>query len=343
MHIGSMLRMQYFIINYLLPISHSKNIARTSILDVGSYDVNGCYKELFDESKFHYTGLDMEKGLNVDLVPANIYKWTEISDDSFDVVISGQAFEHIEFFWLTIAEMTRVLKKGGLLCIIVPRDLVRHRYPVDCYRFDADGMVALARYCNLVPLHVSTNLAPKNANIEWYCDSSTDTILIAKKPKDWSGMLNLENYNCIAPDLKALATGFLDFEEYKYSECTHKEIHNFENITTSERIKVNIDKYAKVNNVTQIIGWAFLEDTHTEKQQIYIQITDKNNVMHTYKTRQNNRPDIGARFKDDRYNFSGFTMTIKNDINLEDVEMNFIIKNNDGLFITIPFKPRITK
>lgn len=31
----------------------------------------------------------------------NPYDWQEIETDSFDLVISGQAFEHIEFFWIT--------------------------------------------------------------------------------------------------------------------------------------------------------------------------------------------------------------------------------------------------
>ncbi|MEM1725222.1 MAG: methyltransferase domain-containing protein, partial [Thermoplasmata archaeon] len=37
------------------------------------------------------------------------YNWIEIEDSSVDVVISGQAFEHIEYPWLTIKEIYRVL------------------------------------------------------------------------------------------------------------------------------------------------------------------------------------------------------------------------------------------
>lgn len=53
----------------------------------------------------------MEEGPNVDVVLKNPYDWDAIESDSFDLVISGQAFEHIEFFWKTMEEMTRVLKK----------------------------------------------------------------------------------------------------------------------------------------------------------------------------------------------------------------------------------------
>lgn len=181
----------------------------SKVLDVGSYDVNGCYKTFFSDEKYVYTGLDMSSGPNVDLVPKNPYNWVELPDNAFDIVISGQALEHIEFFWVTVAEMTRVLKKGGLLCIIAPRGFERHRYPVDCYRFDADGMLALARYCNLEPLHVSTNLAPRSDMYQWFSDFDADSILVAKKPVSWEGMLNVKEYVFKDPDLDKLATGFV--------------------------------------------------------------------------------------------------------------------------------------
>ena len=148
-----MMRMEWFVETFL----NDKNYY--NVLDVGSYNVNGSYKELFEEEKFSYIGLDMEQGPNVDIVPKSTYEWSEIEDDTYDVVISGQAFEHIEFFWLTMEEIVRVTKKGGLICIIAPNGFEEHRYPVDCWRFN-DGMIALARYCKLELIHAHTNAAP---------------------------------------------------------------------------------------------------------------------------------------------------------------------------------------
>lgn len=107
MHKSSSLRMQWFVDTYASNLMGGK----ARILDVGSYDVNGSYRHLFDESRYHYIGLDTEEGPNVDVVLKNRYDWGAIESDSFDIVISGQAFEHIEFFWKTMEEMTRVLKK----------------------------------------------------------------------------------------------------------------------------------------------------------------------------------------------------------------------------------------
>jgi len=36
---------------------------------------------------------------------------------SQDVVVSGQTFEHMEFFWAGLQRMERVLKPGGLLSV----------------------------------------------------------------------------------------------------------------------------------------------------------------------------------------------------------------------------------
>jgi len=57
-----MLRMKWFVENFAPPSLNGV----ASVLDVGSYDVNGCYKNLFTDVGYNYTGLDMAKGPNVD-------------------------------------------------------------------------------------------------------------------------------------------------------------------------------------------------------------------------------------------------------------------------------------
>jgi SAM-dependent methyltransferase len=79
---------------------------------VGSLDHSGKYnyKPIFNESNWKYTGLDIQAGNNVDLIVTDIYNWFEIEDNTYDVIISGQFFEHLEFFWLTMNQIERVLK-----------------------------------------------------------------------------------------------------------------------------------------------------------------------------------------------------------------------------------------
>lgn len=201
-----MARMSWFAENYASKLSKDK----IKILDVGSYEVNGSYKHLFPADKFEYTGLDMVAGPNVDITPKNTYEWNEIETDTYDIVISGQVFEHAEFFWITMAEMTRVLKKDGLMCIIVPNGFPEHRHPVDCYRFFSDGMIALARYVSLEPLHAHTNCAPATNNENWYSITNADTVLVAKKPYEGPTQhVDLKSYTCVPPDQEKYRGGLV--------------------------------------------------------------------------------------------------------------------------------------
>jgi SAM-dependent methyltransferase len=129
----------------------------------------------------------MAPGANVDLVLTNPYQWKELGSNSFDVVVSGQALEHIEYFWLAMLEINRVLKPGGLCCIIAPSGGPEHRYPVDCWRFYPDGFRAMARYARLEELEVyaqwDSELYP-NRDPRW-----ADCVLIARKPGRRAGGL----------------------------------------------------------------------------------------------------------------------------------------------------------
>jgi SAM-dependent methyltransferase len=221
MHNSSLLRMQWFVENFANTIEKDN----LSVLDVGSYDVNGSYKQFFEKPRYAYTGLDMESGPNVDIVLETPYNWQSINDDTFDIVISGQAFEHIEFFWITLDEMTRVLKKDGLLCIIVPNGFGEHRYPVDCYRFFTDGMISMGRYVSLDILHAHTNAAPSYTSHEWYSEFCADSMLVARKPYAGNAVHpDFKGYKCIPSDLDKTRGKLKPFN--KTYEQTQEELLN---------------------------------------------------------------------------------------------------------------------
>ena len=150
------------------------------ILDLGSLDVNGSYKEIFDQPAWCYRGLDMAPGKNVDIVLKNPYHWKEVGSNSVDVIISGQAFEHIEFFWISMIEIARVLKPGGLCCIIAPSGGYEHKYPVDCWRFYPDGFSALAHFARLKVIEVSTQWESDD-QYDARSNSWRDSVLVSKK------------------------------------------------------------------------------------------------------------------------------------------------------------------
>lgn len=133
---------------------HSSNVR---CLDVGAQTTNSrhrSYRELIEQRNWSYTGMDIVPGNNVDLVVADPYVWDEIESNSFDFVICGQVMEHTDFFWLTMLEIARVTKPSGYVLIIAPSSGVKHRYPVDNWRFYEDGMSVLARFSLMTPVSI---------------------------------------------------------------------------------------------------------------------------------------------------------------------------------------------
>lgn len=171
MHESSHRKMAEFVNAYLADADK----ATLEIVDLGANSVNGTssYRPLFNLPNWHYRGLDVVAGTNVDIVVADPYRWTELEGSSIDVIVSGQTLEHIEFPWLTVAEISRVLRPGGLACLIAPAAGPEHRYPVDCWRIYPDGMRALARHAGLREVEIFT---------DWNEKRWKDTFAVLQKP-----------------------------------------------------------------------------------------------------------------------------------------------------------------
>ena len=147
MHASSLENMQKCYENYICGdyLASKKEI---SVLDIGGANVNGSYADIFSQDKFNYIAADIEASDAVDMVLDDPYK-IPCKDSSIDILISGQAFEHVEFFWLLFEEMSRVIKDDGWIFLIAPSAGAIHRYPVDCYRFYPDAYRALAKYTHI--------------------------------------------------------------------------------------------------------------------------------------------------------------------------------------------------
>jgi len=82
-----------------------------SVIDFGSLDVNGSFKNMFEDS--NYIGIDIRPGKNVDAIS----KAHEYRSMPVDVVISGQMLEHDEYWMQSLLNMYRLLKDGGLMVV----------------------------------------------------------------------------------------------------------------------------------------------------------------------------------------------------------------------------------
>jgi SAM-dependent methyltransferase len=179
MHDASFEKMRAFRNTYLTPRRRP-----IRVLDVGSGSNPGTisYRALFANSDFEYVGLDVEAGHNVDIVPDDPFCWSGIAAESFDLVISGQTFEHNPYFWITAAEIARVLVPGGLTAVIEPSAGAVHRFPYDCWRFYPDSWAATSAYVGLELLESFTEQPtpdrPIGGTRHWL-----DAMMIARKPE----------------------------------------------------------------------------------------------------------------------------------------------------------------
>lgn len=115
----------------------------TKVLEVGSYNVNGSIRDLFDTPTL-YTGLDLAPGEDVDVVCSGAEYDTDIR---FDVVISTECFEHTAQWHEVFGNMHRLCKPGGLVvftCAAYQRQ--EHGTPRTS---PADSALASEYYCNL--------------------------------------------------------------------------------------------------------------------------------------------------------------------------------------------------
>lgn len=80
------------------------------VLDIGSLDINGSNKDLFENC--NYLGIDVGEGKNVDYV--SVGHLFDGPDNYFDTIISTEVFEHDMYYEETIKNVMRMLKPGGL-------------------------------------------------------------------------------------------------------------------------------------------------------------------------------------------------------------------------------------
>ena len=89
---------------------HPEFFKNKKVLDIGSLDLNGSNRFLFEDC--NYIGIDVGEGKNVDVAsPGNTY---DGPDNYFDIIISTEVFEHDMYYKDTIKNSMRMLKPGGM-------------------------------------------------------------------------------------------------------------------------------------------------------------------------------------------------------------------------------------
>jgi SAM-dependent methyltransferase len=94
-----------------LAVKNFPNLFAGRVLDIGSLDINGDITNQFTASE--YVGVDIGPGSNVTLVARG--EDLDLKSSYFDVVISGECFEHNPAWKGTFSNMVRMTRPGGLV------------------------------------------------------------------------------------------------------------------------------------------------------------------------------------------------------------------------------------
>ena len=129
-------------IRFALDHLHREDITRKSVIEVGSCNVNGSFRDhvrYFGPAS--YLGVDAAPGPGVDQVcPAEQLVET-FGPECFDLLISTEMLEHVRDWPSVITDMKQLVKPNGMV-VITTRSFgfPLHCYPDDYWRYETEDM-----------------------------------------------------------------------------------------------------------------------------------------------------------------------------------------------------------
>jgi len=104
---------------------------------------------------------------------------------------------------------------------------------------------------------------------------------------------------------------YQSFKELRGGELLENDV--FSNAVESKSIKFHIEDCRIVNEEVIIRGWAYLENSESAKNPVYLEVRKPNRSVSIFSTQKIFRQDVGEYYNDDRYNMSGFQARIPKD------------------------------
>lgn len=95
-----------------------EQVDNADIIEIGSLIINGSLREIFKTQ--HYIGVDLGNGPGVDIV--SFAHKLPFKDNTFDVALSAECFEHDEHWIKTFKKMIDMTKPNGLIAFSCATD-----------------------------------------------------------------------------------------------------------------------------------------------------------------------------------------------------------------------------
>ncbi len=140
-----------------------------------------------------YIGVDLEDGLDVDVV-ADIHELSHhIAPNSIDALLCISVLEHVERPWVAACEIAKVLKPGGWVFCATHQTFPIHGFPKDYWRFTREALESLFSpeigFADVTSFYAfPCDIRAEEANDTWQHFSFLHASVMARKerdPKEW--------------------------------------------------------------------------------------------------------------------------------------------------------------
>lgn len=123
------------------------------VLEVGSQEVNGSFREFVAPEAAVYIGTDITAGRGVDILCPAEKIARLFGQGAFDLVICTELLEHVEDWRAVIRNLKAVTAVGGYIALTTRMPgFPFHGYPDDFWRFTAADLAAMFRDCHIESL-----------------------------------------------------------------------------------------------------------------------------------------------------------------------------------------------
>jgi SAM-dependent methyltransferase len=112
------------------------------ILEIGPDGFPSTYRSMVLDDSLVWDTLDLYQHQQLIFTAASEYTFP-ISDNTYDLVLSGQVIEHVRKIWVWMKEVARVCKVGETVITISPVSWPYHDAPINCWRTFPEGIRAL--------------------------------------------------------------------------------------------------------------------------------------------------------------------------------------------------------
>jgi len=167
------------------------------VLDVGSGDINGNNRFLFENCEYY--GNDVIKGNNVTIVSRT--KDLSFTDETFDTIISTECFEHDPEYKESFIKIYKMLKNDGLFCFTCASTYrqehgTRRTSPHESYGTigNLDDMSDYYKNLNETDLNEVLNLNELFSVWDTYYNSDSKDLYFVGMKKGSSDLNKLEKY-----------------------------------------------------------------------------------------------------------------------------------------------------